>query len=175
MIVAMIAGSLFAYALARRPALPTVPTIGTLPSGIPTVVVALVRPGEMARDLAGRARADGAGLTEAVSIARAVAVKSGQRIDGNQEFIGQGLSNIVGAFSVGVPVVGLVQPQRHQLRSRSAHAAFRRVSAAVLLVVVLLAVAPLAAYLPLAVMAGLLFVVAWGLIDVAADAPDRSR
>ncbi len=37
---------------------------------------------------------------------------------------------------------------------------------AVLLVVVLLGVAPLAAYLPLAVMAGLLFVVAWGLIDL---------
>ena len=38
------------------------------------------------------------GLTEAVSIARSVAVKSGQRVDGNQEFIGQGLSNLVGSF-----------------------------------------------------------------------------
>jgi hypothetical protein len=40
-------------------------------------------------------------LTEAVSIARAVALKSGQRIDGNQEFIGQGLSNLAGAFFSG--------------------------------------------------------------------------
>ena len=31
-------------------------------------------------------------LTEAVAIARSIAVKSGQRIDGNQEFVGQGLS-----------------------------------------------------------------------------------
>jgi sulfate permease, SulP family len=38
------------------------------------------------------------GLTEAVSIARAIAVRSEQRIDGNQEFIGQGLSNIAGSF-----------------------------------------------------------------------------
>ena len=37
-------------------------------------------------------------LTEAVSIARAIAVRSEQRIDGNQEFIGQGLANIVGSF-----------------------------------------------------------------------------
>jgi SulP family sulfate permease len=38
------------------------------------------------------------GLIEAVSISRAVATKSDQRIDSNQEFIGQGLSNICGSF-----------------------------------------------------------------------------
>ncbi|MFK5949974.1 MAG: SulP family inorganic anion transporter, partial [Methylococcales bacterium] len=38
------------------------------------------------------------GLIEAVSISRAVATKSNQRIDSNQEFTGQGLSNIVGSF-----------------------------------------------------------------------------
>ena len=37
-------------------------------------------------------------LAEAVSIARSLAARSGQFIDGNQEFIGQGLSNIVGSF-----------------------------------------------------------------------------
>ena len=38
------------------------------------------------------------GLIEAVSISRAIATKSNQRIDANQEFIGQGLSNITGSF-----------------------------------------------------------------------------
>jgi SulP family sulfate permease len=42
-------------------------------------------------------------LTEAVSISRAVALKSGQRIDGNQEFIGQGLSNLAAPSSPGMP------------------------------------------------------------------------
>ena len=37
-------------------------------------------------------------LTEAVSIARSISLKSGQPIAGNQEFIGQGLSNIFGSF-----------------------------------------------------------------------------
>ena len=55
---------------------------------------------------------------------------------------------------LGVPVVGLVQPQRRQLRSRRAARRSRRCSRRLLLVVVLLGVAPLAAYLPLAVMAG---------------------
>ena len=38
------------------------------------------------------------GLIGAVSISRAVATRSSQRIDASQEFIGQGLSNIVGSF-----------------------------------------------------------------------------
>ncbi|EWS56556.1 sulfate permease [Methylibium sp. T29] len=38
-------------------------------------------------------------LTEAVAIARAIALKSGQRIDSSQEFIGQGLANVVGSFA----------------------------------------------------------------------------
>jgi SulP family sulfate permease len=42
-------------------------------------------------------------LTEAVSISRAVALKSGQRIDGNQEFIGQGLSNLAAPSSPAMP------------------------------------------------------------------------
>lgn len=38
------------------------------------------------------------GLIEALSIARSIAAKSRQLIDGNQEFIGQGLPNIFGSF-----------------------------------------------------------------------------
>jgi SulP family sulfate permease len=38
------------------------------------------------------------GLIEAVSISRAVATKSNQRIHANQEFIGQGMSNLFGSF-----------------------------------------------------------------------------
>jgi len=38
------------------------------------------------------------GLIEAVSISRAVATKSDQRINSSQEFVGQGMSNIIGSF-----------------------------------------------------------------------------
>lgn len=43
------------------------------------------------------------GLIEALSIARAITVQSNQHIDGNQEFIGQGLSNIAGSFFLAMP------------------------------------------------------------------------
>lgn len=38
------------------------------------------------------------GLIEALSIARAITIQSKQHINGNQEFIGQGLSNVAGSF-----------------------------------------------------------------------------
>jgi hypothetical protein len=45
-------------------------------------------------------------LTEAVSIGRSLAARGGYRIDGNQEFIGQGLSNIAGSFFSGYVATG---------------------------------------------------------------------
>jgi hypothetical protein len=45
-------------------------------------------------------------LTEAVSIARALAARSGQHVDGNQEFVGQGLSNLFGSFFSGYVATG---------------------------------------------------------------------
>ena len=104
-------------------------------------------------------------LTEAVSSARAVAARSGQRIDGNQEFVGQGLANIVGAFTSSYPTSGSFNRTgaNYEAGARTSMAA---IFSAGFLVVVLLLVSPLASYLPLAVMAGLLFIVAWGLIDV---------
>lgn len=104
-------------------------------------------------------------LTEAVSIARAMALRSGQRIDGNQEFIGQGLSNLAGSFFSGYASSGSFN--RSGLNyAAGAQTPLSTVFAAVALLMILLFLAPLARYLPTAAMAGILFVVAWGLVDV---------
>ena len=165
MVVAMVAGSVFAYALLAS-GTAKVPTVGALPSGIPSLSLPSFDPEVWRRIFPTALALTVLGLTEAVSIARAVAIKSGQRIDGNQEFIGQGLSNIVGAFGSAYPSSGSFNRSgiNYEAGARTPLAA---VFSAILLVVVLLGVAPLAAYLPLAAMAALLFVVAWGLIDVA--------
>ncbi len=163
MIVAMIAGSVFGYALTRFAAA-QIPTVGALPSGVPQLSFPSVDP-EVWRQLMPAALAlTVLGLTEAVSIARAIAVKSGQRIDGNQEFIGQGLSNVVGAFSSAYPSSGSFNRSGVNYEA-GAKTPLAAVLSALLLIIVLLLVAPLAAFLPLAVMAALLFIVAWGLID----------
>jgi len=104
-------------------------------------------------------------LTEAVSIARAMALRSGQRLDGNQEFIGQGLSNLAGSFFSGYASSGSFN--RSGLNyAAGAQTPLSTVFAAVALLLILLFLAPLARYLPTAAMAGILFVVAWGLVDV---------
>ncbi len=166
MIVAMVAGSLFAAGVNAYYGAGTtgIGTVGALPSGLPPLSLPdfsfhalsqMVFPALIITMLA---------LTEAVSISRAIAIRSGQHIDGNQEFIGQGLSNIVGSFFSGYASSGSFN------RSGVNYAADARtplaaVFAALFLVLILLLVAPLAAYLPNAAMAGILFLVAWGLID----------
>jgi SulP family sulfate permease len=105
-------------------------------------------------------------LTEAMSIARAVALKSGQRIDADQEFVGQGLSNIAASFFSGYPSSASFNRSglNYEAGARTPLAA---ALSAPLLIAVTFAVAPLLAHLPLAAMAALLFMVAWGLFDFA--------
>jgi SulP family sulfate permease len=103
-------------------------------------------------------------LTEAVSISRSIAVKSEQRIDGNQEFIGQGISNLFGSFFSSYASCGSFNRSGVNYAA-GAKTPMATVYASIFLVLVLLLVAPLASYLPTAAMGGILFLVAWGLID----------
>ncbi|MFP5403384.1 MAG: SulP family inorganic anion transporter [Gammaproteobacteria bacterium] len=103
-------------------------------------------------------------LTEAVAIARSVAVKSEQRIDSNQEFVGQGLSNLAGSFFSGYASSGSFNRSGVNYASGAKTPLAAALSAVFLLAIVLL-VAPLAAYLPVPAMAAILFIVAWSLID----------
>jgi len=104
------------------------------------------------------------GLIEAVSISRAIATRSEQRIDGNQEFIGQGLSNMVGSFFSSYASCGSFNRSGVNF-SAGAQTPLATVYASIFLLLILLLVAPLASFLPTAAMAGILFLVAWGLID----------
>ncbi len=104
-------------------------------------------------------------LTEAVSIARSIAVRSGQSLEPNQEFIGQGLSNIVGSFFSAYVATGSFNRSGANFDA-GARTPLAAITAGILLFVLLLFVAPVTAYLPVSSVAGLLFLVAWRLIDV---------
>ena len=104
------------------------------------------------------------GLIEAVAIARALGTKTHQRIDGSQEFIGQGLSNVVGSFFSSYAGSGSFT------RSGVNHASGAKtpisaVFAAAILAVFLLLVAPWASFLPMPAMGGIILLVAYNLID----------
>jgi len=166
MVAAMLAGSLAGVALQRLyGGAADVRTVGALPATLPplshpTLALATVK------QLAGSALALALlALTEAVSIARAIAVRSEQRVDGNQEFIGQGLSNLVGSFFSGYASSGSFNRSGLNYEA-GARTPLSAVFASLFLLAILLLVAPLAAYLPVAAMAGILFLVARGLVDI---------
>ena len=168
MIAAMVFGSIYAYLLTFIPGLDAahhIRTVGALPSAIPpfsapTLSFEAVRKTTSAALVVGIV-----GLTEAISIGRAIAVRSEQRIDSNQEFIGQGLANIVGAFFSAYAASGSLNRSGANYEA-GAKTPLASIFSAMFLVLVLLLVAPLAAYLPIPAMAGVLLLVARGLIDI---------
>ena len=166
MIAAMLVGSLVAFALNELmgQAATGIRTVGALPAGLPPLSLPDFSLAALKKTFGPALVITMLALTEAVSIARAIAVRSEQRIDGNQEFIGQGLSNIAGAFFSGYASSGSFNRSGVNYEA-GARTPLATVFASVFLVLILLAVAPLAAYLPHAAMAGILFLVAWGLID----------
>jgi len=166
MIVAMVVGSVVAFFINMEFGLEItkIKTVGALPAHLPplslpdfsyTTIHKVLFPALVVTMLA---------LTEAVSISRAIATKSEQRIDGNQEFIGQGLANIIGSFFSGYASCGSFNRSGVNYAS-GAQTPIATVFASIFLILILLLVAPLASYLPNAAMAGILFLVAWGLID----------
>ncbi|MEM7301611.1 MAG: SulP family inorganic anion transporter [Pseudomonadota bacterium] len=104
------------------------------------------------------------GLIEAVSIARSIATKSHQRLDSNQEFIGQGLSNLAGSFFSSYAGSGSFTRTGVNYTAGAKTPLSAIVSAVSLMLIVLL-VAPLTAFLPIPAMGGVILLVAYNLID----------
>jgi SulP family sulfate permease len=103
--------------------------------------------------------------TEAMAIARAIALKTKDNFNANQEFIGQGLANVCGAFFSAYPASGSFNRTGVNLAS-GAKTPLSAICAAVFLVILLVFVSSLAQYIPYVVIAALLLVVAWNLIDL---------
>ncbi|WP_087448391.1 SulP family inorganic anion transporter [Sulfuriferula sp. AH1] len=167
MILAMVIGSVVAIVInqmAGGPDVTQIKTVGALAAHLPPLTHPDLSLSAIQQVLFPALIVTMLALTEAVSISRAIAVKSEQRIDGNQEFIGQGLSNIFGSFFSSYPSSGSFNRSGVNYAA-GAKTPLAAVYSSVFLVVILMAVASLAAYLPTAAMAGILFLVAYGLID----------
>jgi len=166
MIVAVITGSLFAAAMHHLVGTRwgAIPTLGALPGALPPLSAPNLSLESIRQTLPIALGMTILGLTEALSIARSIAVRSGQRIDGNQEFIGQGLSNLAGAFFSAYPSSGSFNRSGANYDAGAA-TPLATIFAAAILVIFVLLLAPLAAHLPIAVMAAILFLVGYALID----------
>ena len=168
MIGAMGIGGLYAYSLRYLPGFAATHHIATVPS-LPGAIPAFSPPRisfEAIRKTASAAIVVAiVGLTEALSIGRAIGRRSEQRINASQEFIGQGLANIFGAFFSAYAASGSLNRSGLNYEA-GAKTPLAAIFSAVFLVAILMLVAPLAQYLPLPAMAGVLILVGWGLIDI---------
>ncbi len=106
-------------------------------------------------------------LGQSISIAKALSERTGQPIDANREFTGQGLANIVGGFFSCYVACGSLNRSLPNLEA-GARTPLAAVFASVWLLVLLAFSAPLLALIPLAGVAGLLMLVAWQLFDLPA-------
>jgi SulP family sulfate permease len=168
MIIAMIVGGLAAFALSvgLGKEVVNIAVVGAMPATLPPLSmpsinltnIKILVPTALAMALFA--------LVEAISIARSLADKTDQDFDGNQEFIGQGLSNIVGSFFSSYVATGSFNRSGMNYEA-GAKTPFAAVFAGLILIPVVLYLAPLAGYLPKSTLAGILFLVAWRLIDPA--------
>ena len=166
MLIAMIIGSIATQLLLLSPwqAATQIALVGEIPSQLPPLSMPVMN-WDVLRELAPGAMALGLlGLVEAVSIARSVATRSGQRINGNQEFIGQSLSNIIGSFTSSYATSGSFTRTGVNYEA-GASSPLAALFAAIFLALIVLLLAPFAAYITLPSMAAILLIVAWNLID----------
>jgi SulP family sulfate permease len=106
------------------------------------------------------------GFMEAISIAKAMAGKTGQRLDPNQELIGQGLANIVGSVAKSYPTSGSFSRSAVNLQS-GAVTGFSSVFTSLSVVIVLLFFTPLLYHLPQSVLAAVIMMAVIGLINIS--------
>jgi SulP family sulfate permease len=104
------------------------------------------------------------GLVQTVSIGRVIAAQTRQRLDSNQEFIGQGLANLASGFFSGYPCTGSFVRSAVNYKG-GAVTSMASVFAGLIVLIGMLALAPLVRYIPMATLAGVLILTAFGLID----------
>ena len=105
------------------------------------------------------------GFMEAISVAKAMAAITGQRLDPNRELVGQGLANICGAVTKSYPISGSFSRSAVNLQS-GAISSLSSVFTSLTVVVVLLFFTPLLYHLPQSVLAAIIMMAVVGLVNV---------
>ncbi|MTI84474.1 MAG: SulP family inorganic anion transporter [Firmicutes bacterium] len=104
------------------------------------------------------------GLVEAVAISKAISTRSAQKLDSNQEFVGQGIANMGGSFFGAIAGSGSFTRSAINFQN-GAVTRFSGVLAGGLVMGILLFMAPYAKYIPSAALAGVIMVVAYSMVD----------
>ena len=141
--------------------------VGVIPEGLPTIAIPTLDFAMMGQLVFSAVVISLVGFMEAISIAKAMAAKTKDRIDPNQELIGQGLGNIVGSLTQSYPTSGSFSRSAVNL-SANAKTGMSSLFTAIVVLVTLLFLTPLLYHLPQAVLAAVIMMAVIGLINFAA-------
>jgi len=140
--------------------------VGEVPKGIPAMSLPKIDLRIMLHLLPVAAIISLLGFMEAISIAKGMAAKTGQRIDPNQELIGQGIANMVGALGRSYPVSGSFSRSAVNLQS-GAVTGLSSVFTSISVGIALLFFTPLLYHLPQSVLAAVIMMAVVGLLNVS--------
>jgi SulP family sulfate permease len=140
------------------------PLVGELPSGLPAFHIPQISWSEAEALLGGALALALQGMIETIAITKSLAAKTGERVNADQEFYAQGLTNTIAGFFQCIPGSGSFT------RSALDHAAgaMTRVAAvfnALFVAAIFLLFGGLARYIPMAALGAVLLVIAVRLID----------
>lgn len=141
--------------------------VGTVPAGIPAPDMPEIKWDTLLKLLPTALVIALVGFMEAISIAKSMATRTKQRIDPNQELVGQGLANIVGGFFQSFPVSGSFSRSAVNL-SAGAATGLSSVIAGLIVLVTLLLFTPLLYHLPQAALASIIMLAVVNLVNFKA-------
>ena len=141
--------------------------VGNIPKGLPSFAFPKFDLGVIFQLLSAAITISLLGFMEAISIAKAMATKTRQRLDANQELVGQGIGNILGSFSQSYPTSGSFSRSAVNIGA-GAITGFSSVVTSIIVIVTLLWLTPLLYHLPQATLAAVIMVAVVGLINVKA-------
>jgi len=139
--------------------------VGDIPKGLPKFALPVIDPQAALSLMPSAAIIALLGFMEAISIAKAMAARTGQRIDPSQELVGQGLANMIGAMAQSYPVAGSFSRSAVNLQA-GAISGLSNVFASLAVVATLFFFTPLLYHLPQSVLAAIIMVAVAGLINV---------
>jgi len=141
--------------------------VGSIPEGLPSFKIPSFDLGVLAQLLFSAIPIALIGFMEAISIAKAMAARTRQKLDANQELVGQGISNIIGSFFQSYAVSGSFSRSAVNIGA-GAITGISSVVTSVVVVIALLWLTPLLYYLPQATLAAVIMMAVVGLVNIKA-------
>jgi SulP family sulfate permease len=138
--------------------------VGSVPGGLPMPGIPNAHPEVLWKLLPGAAVITVIGFLEVLAVCKSVAARTGQRMNLDQELVGQGVANVGGAFFHAFPASGSLSRSALNLYS-GARSAMSAVVSSLVVLAVLLVLTPALYHVPRVALAAVIVVAVSGLVD----------